>query len=290
MAVPTFNTMVTNRATGYVVTATNWNELQENADTLKEVGRHMAATELTIATGAAEIVQAYHTLDTESDAASDDLDSLAGGIEGMILILRAENDGRTVIIKDNPTGGTGFFDIGGDIYLDDIDLHCAFVYGNDAYWHLIACWSIVREFVANAFQYPNPGTDWTPEKVGAGLGANLAAKTCWLPLNFLKIGDQIISYKIVGDMHEEGGDTCTLDAKIYSVNKADPLTTTDIAGGGIAQVTADGNIDVEAVLTAPEVVVTDKQYGLEITGTTSNVSANEKIEIIGVEIKVIRLT
>lgn len=141
----------------------------------------------------------------------------------------------------------------------------------------------------NTSQYPNPGTDWTPEKVGAGLGANLAAKTYWLVLDMLQINDIIVSYKMVGDMHEEGGDTCTLDAKMYSVNKADPLTTTDIVGGGMTQVTADGNFDVETTLTAPETIVTDKQYGIEVTGTCSNVSANEKIEVMGAEVTITRV-
>jgi len=140
----------------------------------------------------------------------------------------------------------------------------------------------------NTFQCPASGTDWTHEQVGATLATNKAAKKCWIPLTGLNIGDEIVSYKIVGDMHEEGGDTCTLDCKISSVNKADPLTTTDIAGGAIVQVAADGNFDVEATLGAAETVATDKQYVLEILGTTSNVSANEFIKVIGAEVVVNR--
>ena len=37
-------------------------------------------------------------------------------------------------------------------------------------------------FLVNAFQFPNPGTDWTPSANGASLGANLSAKVCYLPL------------------------------------------------------------------------------------------------------------
>ncbi len=152
-------------------------------------------------------------------------------------------------------------------------------------WLVLATFNIVREFLSNAFQYPNPGTDWTPELKGAGLGANLAAKTLWLPLNFLKIGDYIVSYKLVGDVVEAAA--VTVDCKLVRINKADPITTTDVAGGGIVQVTADGNFDVEAVLTAIEVVATDKQDTLEITGTCG---AADAITVMGAEVKVIRLT
>lgn len=140
-----------------------------------------------------------------------------------------------------------------------------------------------RTFMVNAFMYPAPGTDWTPQLEGAGLAASLTNKKCWIPLNFLKIGDEIISYKLVGDAVEAAA--LTLDCKLVRVNKADPLTTTDITGGGITQVTADGNFDSEATLGAAEVVATDKQYVLEILGTTG---VGDSIIVVGAEILVTR--
>ena len=130
--------------------------------------------------------------------------------------------------------------------------------------------------------------DWTPTKNGMELGANKAAKTMWCDLSGLKVGDEIVSYRIVGDMHEEGGDTNTLDCKIFSVTPGAPTTVVDITGGGIAQVTTDGNIDVEKTLDAVETIAADKQYGFEITGTTTTVSGNEKIVIIGIEVDINR--
>lgn len=58
------------------------------------------STELTISSGAVTVTQGYHTIDTEGDASSDDLDTVtvAGG-EGDILILRPESSARTVVIK-----------------------------------------------------------------------------------------------------------------------------------------------------------------------------------------------
>jgi len=140
-----------------------------------------------------------------------------------------------------------------------------------------------KEFLANAFQYPAPGTDWTPDGEGASLAASKTAKKFWIPLNFLKIGDEIVSYKLVGDVVETNA--ATVDCKLVRVNKADPPTTTDVAGGGITQVTADGNFDSLATLTAVETVATDKQYNLEVAGTTA---AADTIQVLGAEVKVNR--
>lgn len=72
--------------------------------------------ELTISSGAITISGTSHTVDTESDAASDDLATINGGVDGQLLILRAENTARTVVIK----AGTGNIETpdGNDITLD----------------------------------------------------------------------------------------------------------------------------------------------------------------------------
>lgn len=142
---------------------------------------------------------------------------------------------------------------------------------------------ISRTFHVNAFQCPAPATDWTPELNGVGLAASLAAKKCWLPLNFLKVGDIITAYNLVGDAVETTA--LTLDCKLVRVNKADPLTTTDIGNGAITQVIADGNFDAVASVD-DETVATDKQYVLEILGTTG---AGDTITVIGAEITITRL-
>lgn len=70
-----------------------------------------ASTELTIATGAVTATQTVHTIDTEADAASDDLDTISGGTANQILILRADNTARTVVLTTagnivNPTAAS----------------------------------------------------------------------------------------------------------------------------------------------------------------------------------------
>ncbi len=77
-----------------------------------------SATELTIATGAITVTQELHRVDTEGDAASDDLVTINGGADGLTVMLRAENAERTVVLKD----GTGNLELGGaDVSLDDTD-------------------------------------------------------------------------------------------------------------------------------------------------------------------------
>lgn len=73
------------------------------------------AGELTIATGAVTATGSFHTIDTESDAASDDLDTINGGTDGMFLTIMAEDGARTVVAKD----GTGNLQLSGDCTLDN---------------------------------------------------------------------------------------------------------------------------------------------------------------------------
>ena len=82
------------------------------------------ATELTISSGSVTATQSYHTIDTESDAASDDLDTISGGIEGMVLIIRAINSARSVVVKD----GTGNIECAGDFTMDNAQDTITLVY------------------------------------------------------------------------------------------------------------------------------------------------------------------
>lgn len=62
-----------------------------------------ASTEMTIATGEITITQSIHTVDTESDAAADDLDTINLPASVDLFLLMAENASRTVTLKH----GTG---------------------------------------------------------------------------------------------------------------------------------------------------------------------------------------
>jgi hypothetical protein len=74
-------------------------------------------TELTIAGGIITRTRSNHTVDTQADAATDDLDTISGGVEGDLLLLRAANSARSVVLKD----GTGNLRMPADMTLDHAD-------------------------------------------------------------------------------------------------------------------------------------------------------------------------
>lgn len=89
-------------------------------DIIDEVkGLNLAtASELTIAAGAITVTQSVHTVDTAGDAGSDDLDTINGGATVQLIILRAENDAHTVVIKHNT--GNIWLKRKQDLSLDDL--------------------------------------------------------------------------------------------------------------------------------------------------------------------------
>lgn len=74
----------------------------------KEMPGGAAETELTIAGGSVTLTGFIHQIDTEADAAADDLaNALVSGLEdGQLVLLTLENDGRLVTLK-NLAGGAG---------------------------------------------------------------------------------------------------------------------------------------------------------------------------------------
>ncbi|WP_422049923.1 glycosyl hydrolase family 28-related protein [Shimia sp.] len=73
-------------------------------------------TELSVAAGSVDVSRSYHTLDTEANAATDDLFSMTGGHDGMRVLLRAADNARTVTLKD----GGGNLRLNGDFALDTV--------------------------------------------------------------------------------------------------------------------------------------------------------------------------
>lgn len=70
---------------------------------------------VSISGGVISVSQTFVSVDTEADAASDDLNTINGGTEGNLLIVIAENAARTVVLKD----GTGNLKLAGDCTLDN---------------------------------------------------------------------------------------------------------------------------------------------------------------------------
>lgn len=77
--------------------------------------KYETSAELTIATGAITPTQTLHSVDTEADAATDDLVTINAASEGRVLVLRANIGSRTVVVKD---GGSSIRSAG-DFSLDE---------------------------------------------------------------------------------------------------------------------------------------------------------------------------
>ena len=77
----------------------------------------------------------YMTIDTQADAASDDLDTISGGVAGDLIICRAAHTDRTVVVKHN----TGNMRLNGaaDFSLDSSSDTIMLIY-TGAIWTMIA--------------------------------------------------------------------------------------------------------------------------------------------------------
>lgn len=66
-----------------------------------------APTEKTISSGIIAVTGStwfrFHTVDTESDAATDDLTTISGGAAGEVILLKAESGDRTIVLKNSAT-------------------------------------------------------------------------------------------------------------------------------------------------------------------------------------------
>lgn len=113
--------------TGEVLSKTNLDtHVRDNLNYLKTNIALEAAVELTISSGAVTKTYSHHTIDTESDAASDDLVTINGGSEGEVILLRPASGARTVIVKHNT--GNIWLPGGADISLDDSDDYLLLIY------------------------------------------------------------------------------------------------------------------------------------------------------------------
>jgi len=81
---------------------------------------YFSPSELTISSGVVTATRSFHTVDTEGGISTDDLDTINGGNTGCLLVVKAVNTARTVVVK-NGTGNIQLTKTGGDISLDNTE-------------------------------------------------------------------------------------------------------------------------------------------------------------------------
>ena len=121
------------------------------------------ATELTIASGVITATNNYHTIDTQSDGASDDLDTITAGTNisaGFVLVVQPANAARTVVLK-NGTGGADNLDIGGDITLDESYSTYALVYDGSNWRPFSYAASVTASTISGTLGVSSGGTGAT---------------------------------------------------------------------------------------------------------------------------------
>lgn len=112
--------------------------INTDADESNAIAGSLAFTssELTVATGAVTVTRTHHSIDTESDAASDDLDTITATSVNTdtILILKAADATRTVVVKD----GTGNIKLAGnvDYSMDDDEKRLVLMYDGTSWVEL----------------------------------------------------------------------------------------------------------------------------------------------------------
>jgi hypothetical protein len=91
------------------------------------------ASELTIATGAVTQTQTLHSIDTQSDAASDDLDTITIATDMAVLLLSLENAARIVTLKH----GTGNLNLPDNTDIVMAENTVYFLLYNGTAWNLV---------------------------------------------------------------------------------------------------------------------------------------------------------
>jgi hypothetical protein len=107
--------------------------IRDNLNFLKANIALGAASELTISGGIVTKTQSYHTIDTEGDGATDDLDTINGGSAGDVLIFSPNHTDRTIVVKN----GTGNILCDADITLDTSTEYVVLIYVGTN-WQLLA--------------------------------------------------------------------------------------------------------------------------------------------------------
>ena len=106
------------KADGKVALSADWNAGADYGITIGTlIGTTLqlaVPTQLTISSGVVTATQTRHSVETEGGAASDDLNTINGGTDGMVLILKAANASHTVVCKDV----SGNLNLNGDFSLD----------------------------------------------------------------------------------------------------------------------------------------------------------------------------
>ena len=186
------------------------------------------STELTLATDAITATQSFHRVDTEADAASDNLATINGGAAGYRLILRAENTARTVVIKHD-TGNIQLFGAA-DVSLDETYKFVELIYDSD-----------LSKWVQIGGSGGGSGSYYQTIRVG-GSGQTQRGKVNYLAGTNITItpgddaGNDETELTIAAGATPGGGAPPSINEGRLTLTTAVPVTTADVTGASAATV------------------------------------------------------
>lgn len=134
-------------------------QVRDNLNYLKTNIALEAASELTIASGVITKTRSHHTVDTQSDAASDDLVTINGGSEGELLLIRPASGSRTVVVKHNT--GNIWNPSFNDQYLIDSDSYLLLAYSGSKWCIIGAGGGVPTDYAGNQYKIVSVKADET---------------------------------------------------------------------------------------------------------------------------------
>jgi hypothetical protein len=147
--------MTTLPAITYLDSARNEGEMKTSffgpiIDVIEELLGGAAESELTISSGSVTPTGASHTIDTESDASSDDLTNIAttNHPDGRLLLIQAEDAARTVVVK-HQSGGAGQISLmnSEDVSLDDTRKFLLLKRNGSDWEEVFRSYNMIKEYV-----------------------------------------------------------------------------------------------------------------------------------------------
>jgi len=144
--------------------------------------------ELTIASGAIAVIGSRYTIDTEADAATDDLDTINGGADGMFITISIANNARDVVLKHNT--GNIFNPSGYDITLTDIKQSVQLRYNSTAAYWIVQSYPI-PSFQSSEQTITNAGALTIPHSLGVVPKKYQGYLICKTAEHGYSIGDEV---------------------------------------------------------------------------------------------------
>lgn len=189
------------------------------------------STELTIASDAVARTQTLHTIDTEGDAASDNLSTISGGDHGDMIILSPENAARVVTVKDSVGN---IIMLGGDYVMNSAKCSITLRY-NGTNWVEMSRALLTTGFITSVPQtYVVPLL--TPGVASAQFGASTSAEIdvasthrTTIGANTLAVGDDI--YLDVSVTYHRNSTADTATVRVYLAGVTIQTFTFNNAGG-----------------------------------------------------------